>query len=69
MYVAGEATHETLWGTVDGAWESGERAADAALRRIGAIKDTGPVAAPAPRAPKRRQAAPARSYPSTSPFN
>ena len=63
MYLAGEATHETLWGTVDGAWESGERAADAALRRIGAIKDTAPVAAPAPRGPRpRRQAAPA--YPS-----
>ena len=39
MYLAGEATHETLWGTVDGAWESGERAADAALRKIGALKD------------------------------
>src|SRR5205823_13556522 len=39
MFLAGEATHETLWGTVDGAWESGERAADAALRRIGALKD------------------------------
>jgi monoamine oxidase len=66
MYLAGEATHETLWGTVDGAWESGERAADAALRRIGAIKDTGPVAAPAARAPRtRRQAAPAHSL---SPF-
>ncbi len=30
MFLAGEATHDTLWGTVDGAWESGERAADAA---------------------------------------
>jgi monoamine oxidase len=50
VFLAGEATHETLWGTVDGAWESGERAADAALRRIGAIKDTEPLAgAPAPR--------------------
>jgi monoamine oxidase len=39
VYLAGEATHDALWGTVDGAWESGERAADAALRRIGAIKD------------------------------
>jgi hypothetical protein len=39
MFLAGEATHETLWGTVDGAWESGERAADAALRKIGALKD------------------------------
>ena len=63
MYLAGEAAHETLWGTVDGAWESGERAADAALRRIGAIKDNEPVAAiPAPRAQRsRRRAAPART--------
>ena len=56
LFLAGEATHETLWGTVDGAWESGERAADAALRKIGAIKDTGPVAAPAPVAKRRRRA-------------
>jgi len=60
MFLAGEAAHETLWGTVDGAWESGERAAEAALRRIGALRDTEPVAAPA-RVPKRRRAAPARS--------
>jgi monoamine oxidase len=39
VFLAGEATHETLWGTVDGAWESGERAAEAALRKIGALKD------------------------------
>jgi monoamine oxidase len=52
MFMAGEATHETLWGTVDGAWESGERAADAALRRIGALKDE--PAAPV-RAPKQRR--------------
>jgi monoamine oxidase len=51
MFLAGEATHETLWGTVDGAWESGERAAEAALRRIGALRDTEP-AAPA-RVPKQ----------------
>ncbi|HKS20406.1 MAG TPA: NAD(P)/FAD-dependent oxidoreductase, partial [Bradyrhizobium sp.] len=44
MYLAGEATHETLWGTVDGAWESGERAAEAALRRIGALRDPEPAA-------------------------
>ncbi|WP_454615820.1 flavin monoamine oxidase family protein [Bradyrhizobium cenepequi] len=59
MYFAGEATHETLWGTVDGAWESGERAAEAALRRIGALP-----AAPATTAPpqkQRRRAPPARS--------
>jgi monoamine oxidase len=64
LFLAGEATHETLWGTVDGAWESGERAADAALRKIGGIKDTTPVAAPAPvgkrhrRAPSTRTATP-----------
>jgi monoamine oxidase len=56
MFLAGEATHETLWGTVDGAWESGERAAEAALRRIGALRDE-PAAAPA-RAPKQRRRAP-----------
>jgi len=56
MFLAGEATHETLWGTVDGAWESGERAADAALRRIGALRDE---AAPAPK--QRRRTAPAGS--------
>ena len=62
MFLAGEATHETLWGTVDGAWESGERAAEAALRRIGALRDE-PVAAPAPmRSPRqRRRAVPART--------
>jgi monoamine oxidase len=38
LFLAGEATHETLWGTVGGAWESGERAAEAALRRIGALQ-------------------------------
>jgi monoamine oxidase len=34
VFFAGEAMHETLWGTVGGAWESGERAADAVLRRF-----------------------------------
>jgi len=52
VFLAGEATHETLWGTVHGAWESGERAAEAALRKIGAISE--PVAAPS-RAPKQRR--------------
>src|SRR5882757_9831576 len=42
MFLAGEAAHEALWGTVDGAWESGERAAEAALRKIGAIRDPEP---------------------------
>ena len=57
LFLAGEATHETLWGTVDGAWESGERAAEAALRKIGALRDAEPDVAPA-RAPKRRRGAP-----------
>ncbi len=34
LWFAGEAVHETLWGTVGGAWEAGERAAEAALKRI-----------------------------------
>jgi monoamine oxidase len=58
MFVAGEATHETLWGTVEGAWESGERAAEAALRKIGALKDTEPVEAPAPGAKRRHRGEP-----------
>ena len=35
LWFAGEAVHETLWGTVGGAWESGEVAADAAIKRLG----------------------------------
>jgi monoamine oxidase len=35
IWLAGEAVHETLWGTVGGAWESGERAADAVVRSLG----------------------------------
>ena len=42
VFFAGEAAHETLWGTVDGAWESGERAADAVLKRsAGARRPSG----------------------------
>jgi hypothetical protein len=54
LFFAGDAAHETQWGTVGGAWESGERAADAALRKIGALKDT-PVAEKAGKKPKRTQ--------------
>jgi monoamine oxidase len=69
MFLAGEATHETLWGTVDGAWESGERAAEAALRKIGALRDSEPEPSPA-RAPKqRRRTAPVRSATPSSPIN
>ncbi len=34
LFFAGDAVHDTLWGTVGGAWSSGERAADAALRKL-----------------------------------
>jgi monoamine oxidase len=64
MFLAGEATHETLWGTVDGAWESGERAAEAALRRIGALREEPAKQAPAV---KRRPGSPPRAgLPGTS---
>jgi hypothetical protein len=39
VFFAGEATHEALWGTVGGAWASGERAAEAALRHLGIIDE------------------------------
>jgi monoamine oxidase len=56
VFLAGEATHETLWGTVDGAWESGERAADAALKKIGAIRDAAePAEAPVRQSKRRRR--------------
>jgi monoamine oxidase len=35
LWFAGEAVHESLWGTVGGAWESGERAADSVIRQLG----------------------------------
>lgn len=38
LYFAGEAIHETQFGTVGGAWESGERAAEAILRKLGVLK-------------------------------
>jgi monoamine oxidase len=53
VFFAGEAAHETLWGTVGGAWESGERAAAAALRIFGIGK---PEPAPQPqRQPKAKR--------------
>jgi hypothetical protein len=61
VFFAGEATHETLWGTVDGAWESGERAADAALRKIGALREAEPIAPARPETKRRRHSAPSRA--------
>ncbi|MCB1411699.1 MAG: FAD-dependent oxidoreductase [Xanthobacteraceae bacterium] len=54
VFIAGEATHETLWGTVDGAWESGVRAADAALKAIGPEKAVVPPHKQKPRRRRRR---------------
>jgi monoamine oxidase len=42
LWFAGEAVHETLWGTVGGAWASGDRAAMQALRKVGAISEPPP---------------------------
>ncbi len=42
IWFAGEAVHATKWGTVDGAWESGERAAVAALDQMGMLKKAQP---------------------------
>jgi monoamine oxidase len=69
MFLAGEATHETLWGTVDGAWESGERAAEAALRQIGPPRNTESAPSPARTPQRRSRAAPARSVIPWSPIN
>jgi monoamine oxidase len=55
VYFAGEATHDTLWATVGGAWESGERAADQVLRRLSGLPDLPPPKAepePAPTPPR-----------------
>jgi monoamine oxidase len=38
IWFAGEAVHDTEWGTVAGAWDSGTRAAEAALRQMGLLK-------------------------------
>jgi monoamine oxidase len=53
IFFAGEATHETLWGTVGGAWASGERAADAVIRKLGLTG--GPPEPKASAAPRRRR--------------
>ena len=56
VFYAGEAAHETLWGTVGGAWESGERAADAALKVASPV--TGSSATPPPAKRPQKKAAP-----------
>ncbi len=53
VWYAGEAAHETLWGTVGGAWESGERAADAVVRRLGPGKQPAAAETESKAKPKR----------------
>ena len=52
VFFAGEAVHETAWGTVGGAWESGTRAADAVVRRV--------LGQPEPQRPRSRPSPPAK---------
>jgi monoamine oxidase len=47
IWFAGEAVHETQWGSVNGAWESGTRAAEAILRKMGVLRE--------PEEPKAKQ--------------
>ena len=63
IWFAGEAAHETLWGTVGGAWDSGERAANAVLARLGPLK---PTPAQSEATPKTR-AKPVRTAPRQTP--
>ena len=56
IWFAGEAVHETLWGTVGGAWESGVRAAEAILRKMGALHDPPPPEQKKPGIPQKRPA-------------
>jgi monoamine oxidase len=53
IFFAGEALHESWYGTVAGAWVSGERAADAAIRRLVAAAPPGQRPAPQPKTKAR----------------
>lgn len=53
IWFAGEAVHETRWGTVAGAWEAGERAALAALDQMGMLEK--PKRKRRKRKPRRRR--------------
>jgi monoamine oxidase len=54
IFFAGEAVHETMWGSLGGAWESGERAADAVLKLLAPPARTPQPTRP--QKPKRRRA-------------
>lgn len=62
VWFAGEAVHETLWGTVGGAWESGERAAIATLK----IPALPPRPGTRPTAERPAQPRPAATQPTTN---
>jgi hypothetical protein len=66
VFFAGEAVHETAWGTVNGAWESGVRAADAVVRRLTGQSDL-PLAKaePEPVVTVKSPAAPQRPAPTS----
>jgi monoamine oxidase len=55
IWFAGEAVHETKWGTVAGAWESGERAALAALNQMGMLEKPKPERREHERKPRHRR--------------
>ncbi len=55
VWFAGDAVHDTLWGTIGGAWESGTRAAEAALRKMGALKDESQASEPVRTHSRRRR--------------
>ncbi len=61
IWFAGEAMHETLWGTVGGAWESGVRAAEAILRKMGVLKE--PEEPRAKQSPKQSPKQPLKPQP------
>jgi hypothetical protein len=71
VFFAGEAVHETAWGTVNGAWESGVRAADTVVRRLTGQPDLPlPKAEPEPVAkvaPQPQRRAPTSGWCFTNP--
>jgi monoamine oxidase len=72
VFYAGEAAHETLWGTVGGAWESGERAAELALKVATPLTGTVPAQKTQPakqpvRRRRQQQKAPRQQWPSGTP--
>jgi monoamine oxidase len=67
VWFAGEATHETQWGTVAGAWLSGERAAEAAMRKLGYITTPRSAGEPAREAPRKPRSRPAPARPPAPP--